>query len=91
MSIREKNPARFKSRRGGRSRGGGGRFAGRRGCVFATFLDTMDHLLEAYASSSSDDDELATEPSAASALGELPPELRNIFKDSGAIDPLCLT
>lgn len=45
----------------------------------------MDHLLEAYASSSSDDNDLEEKAEVPSALGELPPELKNIFKDSGEV------
>lgn len=45
----------------------------------------MDHLLEAYASSSSDDIELEEKAPVASALGELPPELHSIFNESGEI------
>lgn len=48
----------------------------------------MDHLLEAYASSSSSDDvEPEEKAPAASALGELPPELHSIFSESGEIEP----
>lgn len=43
----------------------------------------MDHLREAYASSSSDEHDLEEKAAAPSALGELPPELKSIFKDSG--------
>lgn len=45
----------------------------------------MEHLLEAYASGSSDDSGSEDKKSPAPVLGELPPELRNIFKDSGEI------
>lgn len=45
----------------------------------------MDHLLEAYASSSSDESGLEEKAAGPSALGDLPPELKSIFKDSGEI------
>lgn len=47
----------------------------------------MDYLLEAYASSSSDENDVEDKAAGPSALGELPPELKNIFKDSGEIRP----
>lgn len=43
----------------------------------------MDHLLEAYASSSSDDEKIEEKDPKPSVLGELPSELLTIFKDSG--------
>lgn len=44
----------------------------------------MDHLLEAYASScSSDDEKIGEKAPEPSVLGELPSELLTIFKDSG--------
>lgn len=45
----------------------------------------MDHLLEAYASSSSDESVLEEKAAGPSTLGDLPPELKSIFKDSGEI------
>eukprot|EP00752_Nemacystus_decipiens_P003160 g2925.t3 len=42
----------------------------------------MDHLLEAYASSSSDENDREEKTAGHSALGELPPDLKSLFKDS---------
>ncbi|CAM9517087.1 unnamed protein product [Scytosiphon promiscuus] len=49
----------------------------------------MEHLLEAYASSSSDDGGSEDKKATASGLGELPPELQNIFKDSVLVIRRC--